>query len=548
MTSQMTSQIDPAKLVTYDGRYSSLSIMRMGKRLHVEIAHLPFAQDAEEFVAFDSTTSEGVEAAKIFRSSGEVPRHLKGAFDSVFWVDSENELAYRFSWSRDRPPTQALREWQITQHREGRAVPAWLTGALYASCHLFGVELVRNILGHIVHAIALPNTKVQGVETPWPSNAIEKDAAKIAQAQLDQLLASKQDAVELTYTTDGAMNSAIRFELGRLCWQPAAAVKIRHAMTEADPKRSAALNAHLGAWIAMAQDKGLVTFSGVKLPVVPGRSNPMLTWPMWLMLHDVSVNSVKQLIVPFEAPPVCDFAALTNLELGSEPPTAEPHMLLAMARQLCSDAAAHAAYAPAGVFDVAIPSQTPLAGWGVTVIRIVLWGQKPYIALFGHEPKQDGGFRRRTLAAFDWSPQGGLPGPDLLLIAPWSRPTVDLAISAIWHDLHVAGPTVFRDPSSRPEREPGSGRPNTGAVDNTPGAGGPAPKTGRTAKHPFESGPMPPFEGWFRGQGVSRPRGPWPLEGPSEGHLGHLTQVKGNSYLSRVDAASFSMELWTVFA
>jgi len=102
---------------------------------------------------------------------------------------------------------------------------------------------------------------------------------------------------------------------------------------------------------------------------------------------------------------------------------------------MAEEAVAHAAYAPQGVFEAVLPDDLPLVAWGVARLRLVaLRPGRLWAALLSEAGE--------TIAAFPWRPDGTrLEGG--MMIPDWAWGVVDLALSALWRDMVVAGPAAL---------------------------------------------------------------------------------------------------------
>jgi len=172
-------------------------------------------------------------------------------------------------------------------------------------------------------------------------------------------------------------------------------------------------------------------------------------WPIWWGLIDAAEDEARACLTPFAPRPPSD--ALIEEPPGYQPPsTPDQALCAALARQLAAEAEQNAAYAPQGVFEAELPPALPLVAWGVHRLRLVaLRPGRIWAAILGANGE--------TLAAFPWLPDGTrLEGG--MMIPDWAWGALDLALSALWHDLCVAGPEAV--PGTRVGASPPRGDPS----------------------------------------------------------------------------------------
>jgi len=157
-------------------------------------------------------------------------------------------------------------------------------------------------------------------------------------------------------------------------------------------------------------------------------------WPIWWGLIGASEDEARACLTPFA--PLRPSKILIEEPPGYTPPPApDGKLCAALARQMAEEAVAHAAYAPQGVFEAVLPDDLPLVAWGVARLRLVaLRPGRLWAALLSEAGE--------TIAAFPWRPDGTrLEGG--MMIPDWAWGVVDLALSALWRDMVVAGPAAL---------------------------------------------------------------------------------------------------------
>jgi hypothetical protein len=157
-------------------------------------------------------------------------------------------------------------------------------------------------------------------------------------------------------------------------------------------------------------------------------------WPIWWGLIGASEDEARACLTPFA--PLPPGNALIEEPPGyTPPPTPDGKLCAALARQMAEEAVAHAAYAPQGVFEAVLPGDLPLVAWGVSHLRLVALRPGRLWAALLNEAGE-------TIAAFPWRPDGTrLEGG--MMIPDWAWGVVDLALSALWRDMVVAGPAAL---------------------------------------------------------------------------------------------------------
>jgi len=157
-------------------------------------------------------------------------------------------------------------------------------------------------------------------------------------------------------------------------------------------------------------------------------------WPIWWGLIGASEDEARACLTPFA--PLRPSKILIEEPPGYTPPPApDGKLCAALARQMAEEAVAHAAYAPQGVFEAVLPGDLPLVAWGVARLRLVALRPGRLWAALLNEAGE-------TIAAFPWRPDGTrLEGG--MMIPDWAWGVVDLALSALWRDMVVAGPAAL---------------------------------------------------------------------------------------------------------
>lgn len=152
------------------------------------------------------------------------------------------------------------------------------------------------------------------------------------------------------------------------------------------------------------------------------------------------------------------------IEGGPVPPTPDPDLAKALARQFL-DEAEGGVYAPAGAFEVDIPEELHLSDWGVGRLKVWCEADHLWCGAIG----EDG-----LSCVFQWSPGEELR--DWVICEP-VKPAVHATLAALWRDLRVVGEDVLpatgerrmRSQQGRATLRPGSRRRRTRRRRTLPG-------------------------------------------------------------------------------
>jgi len=338
-------------------------------------------------------------------------------------LDLKQRISYRLVASI--PLTKAVE--QIAASARD-TLPPWLAMALYGAARAWGGTTPANIT-----TIARFMVKFSGRLKDYPSDphtdAQLDDLARRAAASIfaDQLLEVPAEPVSL---------AKLLFAISRLAWD---AEFIRALRLEALDRKRFAYSV-----FAMIES-GAVWLWPMVAPIKVGEARmdarrtftveavPRL-WPIWWGLIGASEDEAHACLTPFA--PLPPGNALIEEPPGyTPPPTPDEKLCAALARQIAEEAVAHAAYAPQGVFEALLPDELPLVAWGVARLRLVALRPGRLWAALLNEAGE-------TIAAFPWRPdgtrlEGGIVVPD------WAWGVVDLALSALWRDMVVAGPAAL---------------------------------------------------------------------------------------------------------
>ncbi len=226
--------------------------------------------------------------------------------------------------------------------------------------------------------------------------------------------------------------------LARRLWDPAARRPLVNLLWEMHgPQLSTP--ARLAAQLAA----GWLDLQGIRETTVAGMPLALPAWPVaslsfWLQVLALDAAAAPPAALPF----LLDgrlplFPSEEGARLQQAARGFDAELARGITAALLAEAQAHAAYAPAGAFTVALPAEHPLAGLAPR-LRVWLTPDCLWCAPEG---------RQGALGLLRWRPDrpwsgAGPDGPLALLLEP--------LLAALWHDLHVAGPAVL--PEIRPPR------------------------------------------------------------------------------------------------
>jgi len=308
------------------------------------------------------------------------------------------------------------------------ALPPWLVMALYGAARAWGGTTPANITTIARFMAEFAGRFEDYPSRPWADAELDDLARRAATSMFaGQPLEMPAEPVSL---------AKLLFAISRLAWD-AEFVGALH-LDALDRGRFAGLvSAMIGSgavwlWpmvapirIGGARMDARRTFSVEAVPRF---------WPIWWGLIGASEDEARACLTPFA--PLPPSKILIEEPPGYTPPPApDGKLCAALARQMAEEAVAHAAYAPQGVFEAVLPDDLPLVAWGVARLRLVaLRPGRLWAALLSEAGE--------TIAAFPWRPDGTrLEGG--MMIPDWAWGVVDLALSALWRDMVVAGPAAL---------------------------------------------------------------------------------------------------------
>lgn len=338
-------------------------------------------------------------------------------------LDRKQRISYRLVAAI--PFTKAVEQIAVSARD---ALPPWLVMALYGAARAWGGTTPANIT-----TIARFMAEFAGRFEAYPSRPC-------TDAELDDLArraaASMFAGQPMEMPLEPVSLAKLLFSISRLAWD-AEFVRALH-LEALDRERFANVvsamieSGAMWLWPMVAP----IRVGGARMDAQRAFSVEAVArlWPIWWGLIGASEDEARACLTPFA--PLPPGNALIEEPPGyTPPPVPDGKLCAALARQMAEEAVAHAAYAPQGVFEAILPDDLPLVAWGIARLRLVALRPGRLWAALLNEAGE-------TIAAFPWRPDGTrLEGG--MMIPDWAWGVVDLALSALWRDMVVAGPAAL---------------------------------------------------------------------------------------------------------
>jgi len=401
--------------------------------------------------------------------------------------------AERFSLIFTHPRgVDALQALYRVEELEGR-LPHPLVAAVLAALHSRRLPCpAPGLFGAAAAAVRPPTTEPAGRRN---RQELEELAARALAT-----LAAGGAPTDLAVPASAVDAARLWLIVARRLWDPVARRPLVTLLWElsgphlSEPARLAAQLAT--GWLDL-QGLRETTVSGVPLALPPW---PVASLSFWLQVLALEAAAAPPAALPFllggRLPlfPPEENSRLLRLVRG-----ADADLARGITAALLAETQAHAAYAPAGAFTVALPAEHPLAELAPR-LRVWLTSDCLWCAPEG---------RQGALGLLHWQPD-----------RPWysaraSDPLASLLeplLAALWHDLHVAGPEVL--PEVRPPRSARGAAPQ--AARPAPAAAGPRGLTLPAARQVHVAG----LRGW--GTAEERER----IRRQAHGVRGHLRRLR----------------------
>ncbi|GIV77446.1 MAG: hypothetical protein KatS3mg050_1840 [Litorilinea sp.] len=368
----------------------------------------------------------------------------------IVGANADHTLLIRFLRPRQMNDVEALRH--IVAH-EPELSPAIVGAVLAASTGLSHAQGVPGL------GVALVATACATTPRPEGSRPESDRTSAEIQALADRYVEALLSGGTVDVPVGRVARARYWLAVGRRLWRPE--VLARLGRSDGVPFGALFMAGQLAAAHMLLHDVDTLPLpGGVLVRLGEDVQTRVTAWPQALELAagGIGQEALNWLCggrLDTTAAPTLDRAFHTEADI---PPTPDPELALALARQFLADAEAHGVYTPAGAFEVDIPQGLHLAGWGVKRLKVWCEADCLWVGVVGEEGLG---------CMFQWRPRPGDFHPHSGGLRPWvvaepAGPMVHATLAALWHDLRVAGEDaapMVRAPASRSRRrEPGEGR------------------------------------------------------------------------------------------
>lgn len=340
----------------------------------------------------------------------------------VVAAPSEGErVVLRYAWPRAQDPFTGLRDLVEKQRREGKIVPWSIIAALYVALQARKSAQSPEQWGQAVAPFLLTFGELPAGLSPVPP-------AKELEAQAHSWNGHPSALPDNPYA-----RARFLWAAGQHAWELSEAV----AATTLNPLATAAgvfLAAQAWPW------RVKIGAAGYLQPAEATVSNAIVTWFLACVLRAQPLPAAVDFLLPGRkvlpngTTPIEEPPSLGSGELIIPLPE-NPAFLRALAQEMVEEAATAGIYGPAGPFRVRVPAETLLSAWGIEEIRAWVEKEGIWAGLV-----VSGG---RVAAVLRWQP--GQTLGDSLMAPTWAEAALEVALAALWRDLHVGGAQVFRE-------------------------------------------------------------------------------------------------------
>lgn len=334
--------------------------------------------------------------------------------------------ALRYAWPRNQDPLTGLRDLVEKERLEGTVVPWPVVAALFVALHARKSGQPPEQWGQAVAPFLVTFGELPASLSPVPP-------AKEIEAQ-----AHVWDGQPSALPDNPYARARFLWAAGQYAWELSEAV----AATTLNPLAVAAgvyLAARAQPWRVPLGAAGSIQAAEATV------NNAIALWFFSRVLRAQPLPAAVDFLLPGRkvlpngTAPIEEPPALTSGDMTIPLPE-NPAFLRALAQEMVEEAAAAGIYGPAGPFRVRVPQETMLSAWGIQEIRA--WVEKDGIwASLVVEGS-------RVATVLHWQP-GKLLGQSLMIPA-WAEVALEVALAALWRDLRVGGPVVFREPGQAP--------------------------------------------------------------------------------------------------
>lgn len=382
----------------------------------------------------------------VFSLGGPIP-HVPGALDlaGAAWQPAPDELlaklsggskqwrgvvaalseaervVLRYAWPRAQDPLTGLRDLVEKERQEGKIVPWPIIAALYVALQARRAGLLVEQWGGVIAPLLVALGELPaGLSPVPPSKELE------AQAQV-------WDGHPAALPDNPYARARFVWEAGKAAW----ALDETTAAKSLNPLATAA-----GVYLACSKWPWRVSVgpAGAIQPAEGTVSNAVVAWIFSRVLQTVPGGPVLDFLLPGRKV-YPDGQAIIEEPVGVAsgerpiPHPENPAFLRALAQETVQEAEENAIYGPHGPFRVPVPEGTLLQSWDIREIRAWIETEGIWAGLV-----VEGG---RVATVLHWRPGKTLAAA--LMVPTWAEAVLELALAALWHDLKVGGPVVFRE-------------------------------------------------------------------------------------------------------
>ena len=333
---------------------------------------------------------------------------------------------FRLRWRRESDPLEALARVCAIERRMRGSIPSWLVAALYCAGQAWQMDVTDEsrvgMAASVAGVIALALGRVE------PIIARDLDDAAIREMAQQALLTRKGDPLRVPDDPWGV--ARLIWQMSALAWSGDLADQLVADYVAGGEGWHAAAIAMV-PWGVLHRPRLIEPLEDDWPPGEGGGRAVLRFWVHRVALRGALLAEAQALYTPWRV-------NRRWWEAPDKPPEGLPdaELALAMAQRLIAEGEANRQYSEQGIYDAELPPALPLARWGVKRLRwVCLRAGYQWVSLLDEAGE--------SLSAFRWRGNATKLQELELAMPDWIAPYVHLAVAALWHDLVVAGETVF---------------------------------------------------------------------------------------------------------
>ena len=349
-----------------------------------------------------------------------------------------NNFSVRLSWPRGMKALDALYDIERVEWRE---IPPWLLSSLYLVHRGMEAGVPAERLAAGIHVmISLMSTG--GSQPEGYSRLNSREIGRLAEDLIQRptldinLPAGSVDRARFWLAVSHALwREDVMRRMAETTFSPQA---LGDAAAYIGPIRLM-LSAVAGLRFAVARE-ARVQIRGVGI-VASTEMSQVLAWPQALewVAGDISPEALRwisQGYFPHEEPRVDDLSIQSPISAA---------LMQGMADALLEEARENAAYIPYGQFTLRLPSDNPLAPWGVKRLRVWAEPDRLWVQFVGKGSKARG-------ASLEWRPDRPMR-PFVISEDSGAVAAAHLVLAALWHDLVTAATAALPEQDQEPPKD-----------------------------------------------------------------------------------------------